>query len=54
LTRCNTKRAPWFIIPADKKWFRNLAVSHIIVETLEEMGLKFPPPAIDVKKLKWR
>jgi PPK2 family polyphosphate:nucleotide phosphotransferase len=54
LTRCNTKRAPWFIIPADKKWFRNLAVSHIIVETLEEMGLKFPSATIDVKKLKWR
>jgi PPK2 family polyphosphate:nucleotide phosphotransferase len=54
LTRCSTKRAPWFIIPADKRWFRNLAVSHIIVETLEEMGLNFPPPAIDVKKLKWR
>ena len=54
LTRCNTKRAPWFIIPADKKWFRNLAVSHIIVETLQEMGLKFPPATIDVKKLKWR
>jgi len=54
LTRCSTKRAPWFVIPANKKWFRNLAVSHIIVETLEEMHLKFPPPAIDVKKLKWR
>src|SRR5580698_684398 len=54
LTRCNTKRAPWFIIPADKKWFRNLAVSHIMVETLEGMGLKFPPATIDVKKLKWR
>jgi polyphosphate kinase 2 (PPK2 family) len=52
--RCSTKRAPWFVIPADKKWFRNLAVSHIIVETLEEMDLKFPPPTVDVKKLKWR
>jgi PPK2 family polyphosphate:nucleotide phosphotransferase len=54
LARCSTKRAPWFVIPADKKWFRNLAVSHIIVETLEDMRLKFPPPTIDVKKLKWR
>jgi PPK2 family polyphosphate:nucleotide phosphotransferase len=54
LTRCSTKRAPWFVIPGDKKWFRDLAVSHIIVETLEEMRLKFPPPAIDVKNLKWR
>jgi PPK2 family polyphosphate:nucleotide phosphotransferase len=54
LTRCSTKRAPWFVIPADKKWFRNLAVSHIIVETLEQMDLKFPSPSIDLKKLKWR
>jgi PPK2 family polyphosphate:nucleotide phosphotransferase len=53
LERCSTKRAPWYVIPADKKWFRNLAVSHIIVEALEEMDLKFPPPTIDVKKLKW-
>src|SRR6202795_4036396 len=53
LARCSTKRAPWFVIPADKKWFRNLAVSHIMVEALEKMDLKFPPPTIDVKKLKW-
>jgi PPK2 family polyphosphate:nucleotide phosphotransferase len=52
LTRCNTKAAPWFVIPANKKWFRNLAVSHIIVETLEEMKLKFPAPTMDWKKLK--
>jgi PPK2 family polyphosphate:nucleotide phosphotransferase len=52
LTRCNTKVAPWFIIPANKKWFRNLAVSHIMAETLEGMKLKFPAPTIDVKKLK--
>ena len=54
LTRCSTPPAPWFIIPANKKWFRNLAVSHIIVETLEGMKMKLPPPSIDVKKLKWR
>ncbi|MFY9802819.1 MAG: polyphosphate kinase 2 family protein [Candidatus Acidiferrales bacterium] len=52
LTRCNSKVAPWYVIPANKKWFRNLAVSHVIVETLEEMKLKFPAPAIDLKKLK--
>lgn len=54
LSRCNTPHAPWFIIPANKKWFRNLAVSHIIVETLEGMNMKIPPPSIDLKKLKWR
>jgi PPK2 family polyphosphate:nucleotide phosphotransferase len=54
LTLCNTKVAPWFIIPANKKWFRNLAVSHIIAETMEQMNLKFPPPTIDIKKLNLR
>src|SRR6202161_3392170 len=39
LTRCSTKHAPWYIIPANKKWFRNLAVSHIIAETMEEMNM---------------
>jgi hypothetical protein len=42
------------VIPANKKWFRNLAVSHIIAETMESMNMKFPPPSIDVKKLKWQ
>ena len=54
LAKCSTDHAPWFIIPANKKWFRNLAVSHIIAETLESMDMKFPPPTIDVKKLKWQ
>jgi PPK2 family polyphosphate:nucleotide phosphotransferase len=53
LTRCNTKAAPWHIIPSNKKWFRNLAVSHIVVEALENLRMKFPPPTVDVKKLKW-
>lgn len=52
LERCSTKVAPWFVIPANKKWFRDLAVSHIIVETLEKMKLQFPAPTIDLKKLK--
>lgn len=54
ITKCSTPENPWFIIPSNKKWFRNLAVSHIIAETLEEMRMKFPPPAIDIKKVKWQ
>jgi PPK2 family polyphosphate:nucleotide phosphotransferase len=54
LERCSTKQAPWFIIPANKKWFRNLAVSHIIDETFREMDMKFPAPTINLKKLKWK
>lgn len=54
LSKCSTPHAPWFVIPANKKWFRNLAVSHIIAETMESMNMKFPPPTVDVKKLKWK
>jgi PPK2 family polyphosphate:nucleotide phosphotransferase len=36
LTRCNTTEAPWYIIPANKKWYRNLAISEVLVETLRE------------------
>jgi PPK2 family polyphosphate:nucleotide phosphotransferase len=54
LEKCTTRHAPWFVIPSNKKWFRNLAVSHIIVETLESLNMKFPPPTVDVRKLKWK
>ncbi len=54
LTRCSTPWAPWFVIPSDKKWFRNFAVSQIIVETLEAMHMQFPPPAFDISKIKVR
>jgi PPK2 family polyphosphate:nucleotide phosphotransferase len=54
LERCSTKQAPWFIIPANRKWFRNLAVSQIIDETFREMDMKFPPATINLKKLKWK
>ncbi|MFA5772406.1 MAG: polyphosphate kinase 2 family protein [Thermoplasmata archaeon] len=52
ISKCNTKRAPWYIIPADKKWFRNLAISQIIIETIESLDLKFPKPVFDPKGIK--
>jgi len=52
LSRCSTPAIPWFVIPSNKKWFRNLAVSQIIVETLERMNPKFPKATFDVSKLK--
>ncbi len=51
LARCSTKSAPWFVIPADHKWFRNLAVSQIIVETMESMALRFPKPIATLSKV---
>lgn len=43
LTRCNTKYAPWYIIPANHKWYRNLVISRILRKTLEKMDPQYPP-----------
>jgi polyphosphate kinase 2 (PPK2 family) len=42
LSKCSTRRAPWYIVPANKKWYRNLAVAYVLEKTLEEMDPKFP------------
>jgi polyphosphate kinase 2 (PPK2 family) len=54
LTRCSTEPAPWYVIPADRKWFRNLAVSEIVVTEMGRMGLRFPEPAFDASKIRVR
>ena len=43
LSRTSTAVAPWFVVPADRKWYRNWAVSRILVETLEHMAPEYPP-----------
>lgn len=43
LTRCNTPYAPWHIVPADRKWYRNLVVSQTLLETFEKMNPQIPP-----------
>lgn len=50
--KCSTKQAPWFIIPSNYKWFRNLAISRIIVETLESLHMKMPEPTVDIKAIR--
>jgi polyphosphate kinase 2 (PPK2 family) len=50
--KTSTKDAPWFIIPSNHKWFRNLAVSQIITETLEKMKLKLPPTHVELNEIK--
>jgi PPK2 family polyphosphate:nucleotide phosphotransferase len=52
LSKTSTERAPWFIVPANHKWFRNLAVSKIIVETLDSLGMKTPPPKVDIDEIR--
>ncbi len=46
------KGAPWYIVPSDHKWYRNVVVSRILVKTLEAMKLKYPRPDVDIGKLK--
>ncbi|HTJ76688.1 MAG TPA: polyphosphate kinase 2 family protein [Acidimicrobiales bacterium] len=41
--RTSTDHAPWYVIPADRKWYRNWAISRILIETLEDMGPQYPP-----------
>lgn len=48
LTKCSTKEAPWYVVPADSKSVRNYLVTRLMVETLESLDLKYPPMAPDV------
>jgi PPK2 family polyphosphate:nucleotide phosphotransferase len=51
LTECSTEHAPWHVIPADQKWYRNWAISKIIFETLEEMNPQFPAEELGLDKI---
>ena len=51
ITRCSTPWAPWYVIPANDKDYRNWAVARILIETLEEMGPKFPQPKFNIPRL---
>jgi PPK2 family polyphosphate:nucleotide phosphotransferase len=48
LTRCNTPWAPWFVVPSNRKWYRNLVISQVIIETLEGLDMHFPTPKEDL------
>ena len=52
ISRCSTKRAPWFIIPSNHKWFRNFAVSQIVARAMEDMKLELPKPTVDLQKIR--
>jgi PPK2 family polyphosphate:nucleotide phosphotransferase len=52
LARCNTEESPWFVIPADHKWFRDLAVSEIIVGSMESMKIQVPQPTVDIEEIR--
>jgi len=51
LRKCSTQYAPWYVIPANHKWFRNLAVSEVLSQKLEQMGLQYPKPTADLSSI---
>src|SRR6266404_3223026 len=52
LTKTSTERAPWFIVPSNHKWFRDLSISQIIARTMEEMDMQFPKPTVNLTEIR--
>jgi len=52
IERTSTPDAPWFIIPSNHKWFRNLVISQIVAATMDEMGLELPPTRVDIEEIR--
>ncbi|MGC4817981.1 PPK2 family polyphosphate kinase [Micromonospora sp. DT63] len=50
LSRCGTDAAPWFVVPADRKWYRDWAVAHLLRETFDTLDLGYPPADFDVAR----
>jgi PPK2 family polyphosphate:nucleotide phosphotransferase len=46
------KHAPWFIIPSDHKWYRNVAISEVLVKVMKDLKLDYPKPTMDPSKIK--
>jgi polyphosphate kinase 2 (PPK2 family) len=51
ISRCNTGSAPWYVIPANNKWYRDWAVAQILVETISELNPQYPQVELDVGRL---
>ncbi|HVN99153.1 MAG TPA: PPK2 family polyphosphate kinase [Steroidobacteraceae bacterium] len=54
LGQCSTPHAPWYVVPADHKWLRDLAVAQILVQTLRELAPRFPPPRFNPGRMRVR
>ncbi|MDB4662973.1 polyphosphate kinase 2 family protein [Verrucomicrobiales bacterium] len=51
ISRTSTETVPWYVIPADRKWYRNLAVAQIVIGTLRELNMQYPPVDFDPKSI---
>jgi PPK2 family polyphosphate:nucleotide phosphotransferase len=50
--KTSTAHAPWYVIPANHKWFRNLAISTIVADTLDSLGLEMPKPTVNIDEIR--
>jgi PPK2 family polyphosphate:nucleotide phosphotransferase len=51
IRKCSTEEAPWYVVPSNKKWYRNLVVASVLVETLEGLGMKLPETPPELEKI---
>ena len=52
ISATSTKEAPWYVIPSNHKWFRNLAVSQIMAHTMESLSMASPEPSVDLAEIR--
>jgi PPK2 family polyphosphate:nucleotide phosphotransferase len=51
ISETSTKQAPWYVVPADKKWYRNLVVSQLLIDKLDALGMRYPEPEIGIENI---
>jgi PPK2 family polyphosphate:nucleotide phosphotransferase len=54
LTRCSTDLAPWYVVPADRKWYRDWAVAHLVLNAFKSLNLQYPPADFDPQRERQR
>jgi len=50
--KCSTKKAPWYVIPADNKWMRDLIITQVVADYLEDLNMQLPKPSVDIEALR--
>jgi polyphosphate kinase 2 (PPK2 family) len=51
ISKTSTRWAPWYVVPADHKWYRNLVVATIMVETLKALKMRYPEPEVNLDRV---
>ena len=52
LSKCSTESAPWFVIPANRKWARNLLIARTVADAMEKLKMRYPEPDVDMNEIR--